>query len=299
MRDKFLDIRDLKTFIYVVDHQSITVASEKLGVNQSTVTKRICNMEEIVKGVLFNRKTRPLQLTRLGQKVYLKSCFILKQLESLKNFHNESSETIKKNIKIGIAQTFVDDILDHVINESKKFSPHYEIDIYSGWGCSLVQQVYEGEIDLAALMLPSNLGLTTNIPFFQVGTLPLVIVAKKGDGWRYRNLEACSKRGWVLHPDGCCFRESLAELLYDRKLGFYINKEIFGVELQLHSILKGEGLGLYPKSFFEKFILERDGLEMVELKDFSLSLQVGVIKSQHIGMDETNAFIEIVRNHYF
>lgn len=294
-----MDIRDLKTFIYVVDHQSITVASEKLGVNQSTVTKRICNMEEIVKGLLFNRKTRPLQLTSLGKKVYLKSCFILKQLELLKSFHCEKNETIKKYIKIGIAETFIDDILDKVIHESKKLSPYYEIDIYSGWGCSLVQQVYEGELDLAALMIPSNLGLTTNIAFFEVGTLPLVIVAKKGEAYKYNNLKMCSKRGWVLHPDGCCFRESLAQLLYDRKLGFYINKEIFGTQLQLQSILKGEGLGLYPKSFFDQFILEHEGLEVVELNDFYLSLQVGVIKSQHAGMNETNAFIEIVKNHYF
>ncbi|ENW84408.1 hypothetical protein F909_00315 [Acinetobacter sp. ANC 3929] len=294
-----MDIRDLKTFIYVVDHQSITIASKKLGVNQSTVTKRIGHMEGAVKGVLFNRKTRPLQLTSLGKKVYLKSCFILKQLESLKNFHIENGEIIKKHIKIGIAQTFIDDILDYVIYKSQKLSPYYEIDIYSGWGCSLVQQVYEGEIDLAALMIPSNLGLTTNISFFEVGTLPLVIIAKKGDACKYQSLEMCSKRGWVLHPDGCCFREGLAKTLYERKLGFYINKELFGVELQLQSILDGDGLGLYPKSFFDQSTLDKKGLEIVELKDFSLSLQVGIVKAQHVGMDETNAFIEVVKNHYF
>lgn len=294
-----MDIRDLKTFIYVVDHQSITIASKKLGVNQSTVTKRIGHMEGAVKGVLFNRKTRPLQLTSLGKKVYLKSCFILKQLESLKNFHIENGEIIKKHIKIGIAQTFIDDILDYVIYKSQKLSPYYEIDIYSGWGCSLVQQVYEGEIDLAALMIPSNLGLTTNISFFEVGTLPLVILAKKGDACKYYSLEMCSKRGWVLHPDGCCFREGLVKTLYERKLGFYINKELFGVELQLQSILDGDGLGLYPKSFFDQSTLDKKGLEIVELKDFSLSLQVGIVKAQHVGMDETNAFIEVVKNHYF
>ncbi|UUM29211.1 LysR family transcriptional regulator [Acinetobacter colistiniresistens] len=294
-----MDIRDLKTFIYVVDHQSITIASKKLGVNQSTVTKRISNIEELVKGTLFNRKTRPLQLTSLGKKVYLKSCFILKQLESLQNFSSEGSSEVKKKIRIGITQTFIDDILDHVVYESKKLSSYYEIDIYSGWGCSLIQQVYEGELDLAALMIPSNLGLISDIAFFELGTLPFVIVTRKGEACKYHNLEMCSKRGWILHPDGCCFRESLAQLLYDRKLGFYINKEIFGIELQLQSILRGEGLGLYPKSFFDSFVLQHDDLEIVELNDFSLSLQVGVIKSQQIGVDEANAFIEIVKNHYF
>jgi hypothetical protein len=294
-----LDIRDLKTFIYVADHQSITVASEKLGVNQSTVTKRIFNMEEIVKGVLFNRGTRPLQLTKLGKKVYFKSCFILKQLESLRNFHSEGPEGVKKNIKIGIAQALIDDLLDAVMNEAKKIYPHYEIDIYSGWGCSLIQQVNDGEIDLAALMIPSNLSFRNNISFLEVGTLPFVIVARKGDAYKYSSLEKCSKRGWVLHPESCCFRESLAKLLYERKLGFYINKEIFGLELQLQSILKGEGLGVYPKSFLDKFMLEHEGLEIVELKDFPLHLHVGVVKSQQMSIEDSDAFIEIVKNHYF
>ncbi|EOR03798.1 LysR family transcriptional regulator [Acinetobacter sp. ANC 3926] len=294
-----MDIRDLKTFIYVADHQSITVASEKLGVNQSTVTKRIFNMEEIVKGVLFNRRTRPLQLTQLGKKVYFKSCFILRQLESLKNFHTESSEVFRKNIKIGIAQVLIDDLFDSVMSESKKINPYYDIDIYSGWGSSLIQQIHEGEIDLAVLMLPPNLSLAATVSFVEVGTLPLVIVARKGDAYKYNSLEKCSKRGWVLHPESCYFRESLAKLLYDRKLGFYINKEIYGVELQLQSILNGDGFGIYPKSLFDKFIVNNDGLEIIELKDFSISLSLGVVKSQHVGRDEADAFIEIVKNYYF
>lgn len=294
-----MDIRDLKTFIYVADHQSITVASEKLGVNQSTVTKRIFNMEEIVKGVLFNRGTRPLQLTQLGKKVYFKSCFILRQFESLKNFHTESSEIIKKNIKIGIAQVLMDDLLDLVMSESNKINPYYDIDIYSGWESGLIQQVHAGEIDLAVLMLPPTLSLAASVSFVDVGTLPLVIVARKGDCYKYNSLEKCSKRGWVLHPENCCFRESLAKLLYERKLGFYINKEIYGVELQLQSILNGDGFGIYPKALFDKFIVNHDGLEIIELNDFSLDLHVGVVKSQHIDHEEANAFIEIVKNHYF
>ncbi|WP_038344567.1 LysR family transcriptional regulator [Acinetobacter sp. A47] len=294
-----MDIRDLKTFIYVVDNQSITVASEKLGVNQSTVTKRIYNMEEILKGVLFNRKTRPLQLTSLGEKVYFKSCFILKQLEALQNFHQQPDEVEKKKIRVGIPQTLIDDLLDYVLAESKKTDLLSDIDISSGWGRSLIQQIQQEEIDLATFMIPSNLAIPSDLLFTEIGTLAFVIVCKKGEAYKYRDLEKCSKKGWILHPEGCCFRESLADLLYERNLGFYINKEIFGLDLQLKSILRGEGLGIFPKPFFDKFASTMTGLEMVEINDFPLYLKVGVVKSQSMGNEEAHSFLDIIQQHYF
>lgn len=295
-----MDIRDLKTFIYVVDNQSITIASEKLGVNQSTVTKRICNMEDILKGVLFNRKTRPLQLTSLGEKVYFKGCFILKELETLANSGYQTEEKYKKKqIKIGIPHTLADDLIEHVAFEAKQTELLTDIDISSGWGRSLIQQIQNEDIDLATFMIPSNLGIPSDLLFSKIGTLEFVVVCRKGDAYKYSNFEKCSKKGWILHPVGCCFRESLANLLYERNLGFYINREIFGLELQLQSILRGEGLGIFPKPFFDKFSLKNNGLERIDLKDFPLHLNVGIVKSQSMDNEKARSFSEIVKKRYF
>lgn len=294
-----MDIRDLKTFIYVVDNQSITIASEKLGVNQSTVTKRIYNMEEILKGLLFNRKTRPLQLTSLGEKVYFKSCFILKQLESLKNFHHQTDIVEPKKIKIGIPQTLADDLLDHILYESKKMELLYNIDISGGWGCSLIQQIHDEEIDLATFMIPSNLSIPADLLFSKIGEFEFVVVCKRGEAYKYSNFEKCSKKGWILHPEGCCFRESLSKLLYERNLGFYINREIFGLDLQLQSILRDEGLGIFPKPFFNNFSLKNNGLECIDLKDFPLHLNVGIVKSPSQDNEKARSFLEIVKKRYF
>ncbi|EOR08848.1 hypothetical protein F896_01378 [Acinetobacter genomosp. 15BJ] len=46
MSVKVVEIKDLETFIYAVENSSLTVTSEKLGIDQSTVTKRINNIEK-------------------------------------------------------------------------------------------------------------------------------------------------------------------------------------------------------------------------------------------------------------
>jgi DNA-binding transcriptional LysR family regulator len=125
-----------------------------------------------------------------------------------------------------------------------------------------------------------------------------VIISKKGEACKLKSFEMCSKRGWVLHPQSCYFRESLEKLLSDRKLGFYINKELFGFDLQLKSILNGDGLGIYPKPFIDKFISENEGVEIVELDDFSLYLHIGVMRSKSTGANEFKWFTEIVKKYY-
>lgn len=297
-RSLILDIKDLQTFICVADNKSITIASQKLRVNQSTVTKRVSNLESLVNGVLFNRKSRPLLLTDFGEEVYFQCFLILKQLDLLTKT-NKRDGNVNKDIKVAVSKMLVDDLLGSIIHEYGKINPHGGIDIVSGWGRSLIQQINDGEVDLAIIMAPSNINLLEeNILFHEAVNLPLVVVSKKGEAHKYNSLEMCSKRGWVLHPEGCCIREGLIKTLYDNKLELHLNRETFGVELQLECIQNGDGLGVFPKKYFDNVLLEGKELDMVKLENFPLSLNVGIANTQNLDRHIMNSFIQILKKHY-
>ncbi|ENX12572.1 hypothetical protein F895_02948 [Acinetobacter sp. CIP 64.2] len=152
-----LEIKDLETFVYAVENSSLTITSEQLGIDQSTVTKRINNIEQKLNGKLFNRKSRPLQLTQLGEKVYFKGRYILEQMQQLEHFHLQEEASFQEKIKIGIPVTLVDDLCEYVYKNYN--NDHYlaEVEIQSGWGRSLIQQVAEDELALAIVMIPSNI----------------------------------------------------------------------------------------------------------------------------------------------
>ena len=294
-----LEIKDLETFIYAVENSSLTVTSEKLGVDQSTVTKRINNIEKKLKGKLFNRKSRPLQLTHFGEKVYFKGRYILEQMEQLEYFYQQETLTYQEKIKIGVPITLVDDLSEYISERYKH--DHYltEVEMQSGWGRSLIQQVAEGELALAIVMIPSNLNFSSHLYFEQIGTLPLVIVSLKNGIEQHTSLERCSKKGWVIHPEGCCFRECLNIELKQRKLFLYANKEIFGIEPHLHSILNGDGLGIFPKPFIDQHAAFNSNLEIMAVDDFNVSLNVGIIYADQQHLNEVNYFAGILRERYF
>ncbi|ENX34773.1 hypothetical protein F889_01410 [Acinetobacter colistiniresistens] len=294
-----LEIKDLETFIYAVENSSLTVTSEQLGVDQSTVTKRINNIEQKLKGKLFNRKSRPLQLTQLGEKVYFKGRYILEQMQQLEHFSLEEEVSFQEKIKLGIPVTLVDDLCEYVYKKYKH--DHYltKVEIQSGWGRSLIQQVAAGELALAIVMIPSNIHLANDLLFMNIGTLPLVIVSVKSGVNEHSSLERCSKKGWVIHPEGCCFRESLNKKLNEQSLRLYANKEIFGVEAQLNSILNGDGLGIFPKPFFDQHAIFNPDLEIVAVNDFNISLNVGIIYADQSYLEEVNYFARILKARYF
>lgn len=299
MSVKVLEIKDLETFIYAVENSSLTVTSEKLGIDQSTVTKRINNIEKKLKGKLFNRKSRPLQLTHLGEQVYFKGRYILEQMEQLEYFHQQEVLPNQEKMSIGVPITLVDDLSEYIYERYKH--DHYltGVEIQSGWGRSLIQRVAESELPLAIVMIPSNLNLANHLFFLNIGTLPLVVVSARTGVKEHTSLERCSKKGWVIHPEGCCFRECLNKELKERKLFLYANKEIFGIEPQLHSILNGDGLGIFPKPFIDQHSAFDSDLEIVALEDFNVSVNVGIIYADQRHLKEVNYFAKIVKERYF
>jgi DNA-binding transcriptional LysR family regulator len=294
-----LEIKDLETFVHVVENSSLTVTSEKLGIGQSTVTKRINNLEQKVKGRLFKRNSRPLQLTHLGEKVYFRGRYILEQIAQLESFHEHDDHSLQEPPQIGLPLTLMDDLAAYI--SDRYHADHYQNDInlHTGWGRSLIQQVIEKELRLAIVMIPSNLNLPEHVHFLKVGTLPFVIVSTNHGVKEHFNIEECSQTGWVVHPEGCCFRESLTQSLRACNLDLYVNKEVFGIELQMSCIQNGEGLGVFPGPFFEKYAKLNSNLQILDIKDFSTDLRVGIVYTDIRYIDEVNYFAQIIEERYF
>lgn len=294
-----LEIKDLETFINVVESSSLADTSKELNVNQSTITKRINQLEEKVQGELFNRRSRPLRLTQLGEKVYFKARYILGQLEKLESVDEQEIGLSQEKVKVGISITLMDDLSEYLYEKYKFTQSPTEFDIYGGRAQSLIQQVQNKELELAIVMLPSNLKLPAHLSFLNIGAVPLVIVSKNVGDKQYSDLESCCKKGWVMPPEGCYLRELLSDALQEKQLSFDVNKQAFGIDFLLDSILNDEGLGVFPKPFFDYYMKSNNELEVVPIEDFKLKLNMGVIYSDKRYLDKVSYFSKILKQLYF
>jgi DNA-binding transcriptional LysR family regulator len=70
--DQVFDPRLIQAFVAVADAGSFTVAADRLGSTQSTVSQQIGRLEGKVRKPLLDRTARPVKLTPAGERLRAK-----------------------------------------------------------------------------------------------------------------------------------------------------------------------------------------------------------------------------------
>ncbi|MGH1462643.1 MAG: LysR substrate-binding domain-containing protein [Neptuniibacter sp.] len=65
-----MNLNDVSLFLQVVEHNSFTAAADKLGIQKSTISRRISQLEDDLGVRLIQRTTRKLSLTDEGQDLF-------------------------------------------------------------------------------------------------------------------------------------------------------------------------------------------------------------------------------------
>jgi LysR family transcriptional regulator, nitrogen assimilation regulatory protein len=76
-----VDIRQLRYFVAIADQRSMSLASEKLGVAQPSLSHHVMRVEEELGVQLMVRSTRGVTLTESGQRLYAHALTIIKAVE--------------------------------------------------------------------------------------------------------------------------------------------------------------------------------------------------------------------------
>jgi len=71
---------DLAYFILLVEKQTLTVCAEKVGVQHSTVARRIEHLEQILRVKLFDRIGKRYILTQEGELLYTQAIEVQKEI---------------------------------------------------------------------------------------------------------------------------------------------------------------------------------------------------------------------------
>ncbi len=86
MNNPLLDWNNLQYFVLLVEHETLTAASEALGVQHSTVARRVSELEQRLGILLFDRIGKRYMLTDDGKHVYQYASELAKNIRSLQRF---------------------------------------------------------------------------------------------------------------------------------------------------------------------------------------------------------------------
>jgi len=149
-----MDLRQLRSFLAVVDHGSFSAAAEAMFTVQSNVSAHVGRLEDELEAVLLDRRTR--QLTPAGQVVELRAREIMRQLGAISDDLASIENRIIGEVVCGTTPSIGLWLIPPTLARASRELPEVDISVVEAHSGTLVQQLLGGEIDLAITTGASN-----------------------------------------------------------------------------------------------------------------------------------------------
>lgn len=259
-----MNTEQLKTFVFLVKVKNFTLAAERLGVAQSTVTNRISELEKEIGKKLFTRGTKAIKLTEAGE-IFLRYATRILELQDTSVEEINALSSHSRKFSIGAINAYYEIYVKPLVDECLKDNSVTSIKVMLGHSLDLIEQLQDNTLDMVFSALPlKRLGYACDV--YDVDRVALVCAKGKNE-----------------YPDGIT-KAQLAKLPYlmcDLSLseaGVFIRSlfprnHIFRLDVDNSSKLLpylegGLGYSFLPYKLIKEK-LESGVLEEVSLIDFS------------------------------
>lgn len=120
---------DIRLFIEVLDHGSLSTAAARLGLSKSAVSKRLVRLEDALGARLLNRTTRRLSATPAGAEFADRARRILREVEEAALLVARHGDTPRGLLRINAPVTFGQRHVAPVVGEALSRWPELEIEL--------------------------------------------------------------------------------------------------------------------------------------------------------------------------
>ncbi|MGO2310375.1 MULTISPECIES: LysR family transcriptional regulator [Vibrio] len=180
-----MDIKALRYFVTLIQHQSFTRASEALFVTQPTISKMIRNLEQSLNQPLIQRDGRRFWLTDAGEIVYARALQVIDTMEQLNAELDDLNHLERGHLRLGIPP-MVGHLYAGIIRRYKQLYPKVELTILEYGGRKIEQALINGEMDVAITMLPTHTDHA--ITFLPLDRYQIQAIVPNNAKWQNNNL---------------------------------------------------------------------------------------------------------------
>jgi len=143
-----MDFRQLRHFLAVANAASFSRAAEQLNMAQPPLSRTIRHLEEEVGGPLFDRSTRPLVMTPLGQLLHEQARQVLDRMEDMQAMMKAAVAIERRRFTIGFVASTIYARLPELIRAFRKRAPDVELSLVESTTLDQISALKEGRIDV-------------------------------------------------------------------------------------------------------------------------------------------------------
>ena len=207
-----MTITQLKYTLAVAEYGNFTTASEKCFVTQPTLSMQVQKLEEELGVTIFNRSTKPLQVTEVGEKVLNQARKIIEESTRMNDVISEEKGIIGGTLKVGIIPTVSSTLLPLFLNIFTKKHKNVDLKIEEFNTETIVQKLEDNSIDCAIAATPLSNDKVIERPLYYEPFVAYVPKHHSLSGNKYLEIDDLTNGDLLILQDGHCFRNQVLNL---------------------------------------------------------------------------------------
>jgi LysR family hydrogen peroxide-inducible transcriptional activator len=196
----------------VAEFGNFTIAAEKCCVTQPTLSMQIQKLEEELGVKIFNRSTKPIILTDIGEKIIIQAKKITQEASRMDDIVSTEKGFIGGEFKLGIIPTVMPTLLPMFLNIFTKKYPKVDLKIEELTTVNITKLIREGHLDAGIAATPLGMDTIIELPLYHepfVAYIPNTNPLKSLDQIEIDDLNSSDV---LVLEDGHCFRNHVLNL---------------------------------------------------------------------------------------
>ena len=266
-----MEIRQLHSFIKIVELQSFSKAAEALGYTQAAVTIQIRQLELEFNTRFFDRVGRHVELTPPGKKFLMYANEILRKVDDV---HALLGNAVVKDhrLRIGTLESLLSFKLPKVVSYFYKHFPTVALEIRSGTPKALNEMLDHNQIDLAYYIDQKVYGQNWEKTLEEPESVVFVASndANLPDKEDFLLAELLNQPFFLTEKDSN-YRYALEQELASRHLGIRPFFETRNPDVIIELIKENRALSFLPHYAVEES-LKNGSLRLLKVRDFEMQM---------------------------
>lgn len=146
--ERFMDIRQMRYLVEIIEGASFSQASRNLGIAQPALSQQISRLEYDIGTPLLVRSSRGVSPTGSGRILYRHAKTILRQIEQAMHAARETVHKITGHVTLGLPPTTMSQIGVPLVTRLQRDFPGIQLNLIEGLSGDLQRQAISGDLDI-------------------------------------------------------------------------------------------------------------------------------------------------------
>ncbi|MFC4891492.1 LysR substrate-binding domain-containing protein [Pseudofrancisella aestuarii] len=242
-----MNTRTLEYILAVYETQSFITASEKCFVSQPALSMQIKKFEDSLDIQIFERNSKNIIATKIGEEVIKQAYKILEDVKNLKDLVSLHLDNGRINVSIGVIPTLGPYLMPNILPPIKAKIPNISISIVEEKTDTLIDMLEHGKLDFAILADNiENRNFVTNKLFRDNFCLAISTENQLSKG-KDLSVKDIQEQNLMLLDEGHCMGDQALEFCSTNKLSYNNNFRASSLETLRQMVSVDEGITFIPK----------------------------------------------------